>query len=274
MTRAAPRNTASRRAAPPAPASAKPAAPADDRQFVTALARGLDVLRCFGNGARELSPAEIAALTGLPQPTTWRLCRTLSELGYLTRIKGSEKLRAGLAVLPLGQAVLKELPVLKVLAPGLRKLEQTFDGAISVAGRDGFDMIFLERLQGTAFVTDERVGTRVPVARSSLGWAHLAGLDDDARAALIAALDRADPKTWRAVRAPFADALALYRKHGYVVSTGMLHPQINAAAVPLTLPDGEVLALSCGGLANHFTPERLKQAGTALAKLAKTAAPK
>lgn len=274
MTRAAPRNTASRRAAPPAPASAKPAAPADDRQFVTALARGLDVLRCFGNGARELSPAEIAALTGLPQPTTWRLCRTLSELGYLTRIKGSEKLRAGLAVLPLGQAVLKELPVLKVLAPGLRKLEQTFDGAISVAGRDGFDMIFLERLQGTAFVTDERVGTRVPVARSSLGWAHLAGLDDDARTALIAALDRADPKTWRKVRAPFADALALYRKHGYVVSIGMLHPQINAAAVPLTLPDGEVLALSCGGLANHFTPERLKQAGTALAKLAKTAAPK
>jgi DNA-binding IclR family transcriptional regulator len=253
-------------------AAKPPRAPAGDRQFVTALARGLTVLRCFGNGPRELSPAEIAAMTGLPQPTVWRLCRTLAELGFLTRMKGSDKLRAGLRVLPLGHAALAELPILPALRPALLKLESSFDGAVSVAARDGLDMIFLERLQGSAFVTDQRIGTRVPIARSSLGWAHLAGLPPAAREALIHDIERHDPEAWRRSRTGFSDAFAVYRKQGYVISAGTLHPQINAAAVPLPLPDGEILAISCGGLATHFTPERLKQAGTALAKLAKAAA--
>ena len=44
-----------------------------DRQFVTALARGLEILRCFSRKDRELGNGDIAARTGLPRPTVTRL---------------------------------------------------------------------------------------------------------------------------------------------------------------------------------------------------------
>ena len=53
----------------------------EDRQFVTALSRGLEVLRCFTAERVELGTTEIARLTSMPQPTVWRLCYTLSKLG-------------------------------------------------------------------------------------------------------------------------------------------------------------------------------------------------
>ena len=52
--------------------------------LVTALLRGLAVLRCFDHGRERLGSSEIARMTGLPQPTVWRLCKTLEHGGYLT----------------------------------------------------------------------------------------------------------------------------------------------------------------------------------------------
>ena len=56
---------------------------APDRQFVVALSRGLDVLRCFRASDPMLGNQEIAARTGLPKPTVSRLTHTLTRLGYL-----------------------------------------------------------------------------------------------------------------------------------------------------------------------------------------------
>ena len=50
-----------------------------DRQFVTALARGLDILRAFHAGEGMLGNQEIAHRTGLPKPTVARLTHTLTE---------------------------------------------------------------------------------------------------------------------------------------------------------------------------------------------------
>ena len=46
-----------------------------DRQFVTALARGLDILRAFHAGEGMLGNQEIAHRTGLPKPTVARRSR-------------------------------------------------------------------------------------------------------------------------------------------------------------------------------------------------------
>src|SRR5207248_4792110 len=50
-----------------------------DRKFVTALGRGLDVLRCFGPRDRWLANQDIAARTGLARPTVSRLVYTLTQ---------------------------------------------------------------------------------------------------------------------------------------------------------------------------------------------------
>ena len=76
---------------------------AEDRQFVTALARGLEVLRCFSAETPELGSREIARRIGLSQSTIWRLCHTLSQLGYLVPGTAPGKLRVGRRRSPWGR---------------------------------------------------------------------------------------------------------------------------------------------------------------------------
>jgi DNA-binding MarR family transcriptional regulator len=58
--------------------------PSDDRQFVSALARGLRVLRVFASAHETLSNRALADRTALSKPTISRLTYTLSRLGYLS----------------------------------------------------------------------------------------------------------------------------------------------------------------------------------------------
>ncbi len=51
-----------------------------DRQFVTALARGLELLRCFSPRESVLSNQELARKANLPRPTVSRLTYTLTRL--------------------------------------------------------------------------------------------------------------------------------------------------------------------------------------------------
>ena len=52
--------------------------------FVESLARGLDVLACFGTDHRTMTLTEVATAADLARPTARRLLLTLEELGYVT----------------------------------------------------------------------------------------------------------------------------------------------------------------------------------------------
>ena len=73
----------------------------EDRDFVTALARGIQVLQCFTAEHPELGTTQIAAKVKLPQSTVWRLCYTLQQVGLLVPGREADKLRAGPGVLTL-----------------------------------------------------------------------------------------------------------------------------------------------------------------------------
>jgi IclR family pca regulon transcriptional regulator len=55
----------------------------DAPDFVTALARGLSVIRCFGKDAVNLTLSEVAERTGLTRPTARRFLLTLEAIGYV-----------------------------------------------------------------------------------------------------------------------------------------------------------------------------------------------
>ena len=77
-----------------------------DRKFVSALARGLEVLRCFRPGEASLSNNDISERTGLPKPTVTRLTHTLRKLGYLVYSEKTGNYQLGSGVLSLGYGVL------------------------------------------------------------------------------------------------------------------------------------------------------------------------
>lgn len=254
------------------PVPAQPTEPAirKDRQFVTALARGLTVLRSFSERQSELGTADIAKLTKLPHTTVWRICSTLIDLGYLIRIGGTEKLRVGLPILRFGDAALRDQSeIIERLRPHMDRLESETDGALTLAAPAFPFMVCLERYQGSAvFVADTRIGTLIPLPKSSLGWAYMAGLGAGERELLIRKMEEMRLPAWQQFGSRFAPAYAGFMKTGYLVSVGTLHPSLNAVAIPLMTDKGELLSLSCGGLASTFGEKLLHKIGPMLVDVA------
>src|SRR2546426_12667130 len=82
-----------------------------DRKFVTALGRGLGVLRCFGPRDRWLANQEIAASTGLAKPTVSRLVYTLTQLGFLRHAQSPRRYALGSAAVSLGYSALTQIDI-------------------------------------------------------------------------------------------------------------------------------------------------------------------
>ena len=245
--------------APAVPVDEVDAGEAKDRQFVTALARGLQILSCFGTSRSEIGGTQLAAMTGLPQPTVWRLCHTMQQLGFLTSA-GGDKLRPGLPLLKLGRAALASIPLAEVARPRMQALANRFGSASGLAARDGARMVFVQRcLSDAARVMNLRVGARLPLATSSVGWGLLAGFPAAEREALVAQYAAADPR-WPEVAGPFAAAMANYEKTGFILNIGVFRPGYNGAAVPILDAAGRpAFALSCAGGSNSHTPALLRR---------------
>lgn len=225
-----------------------------DRQFVTALARGLGILGCFHQARPRLSVSEIAAELALPQPTAWRLCQTMLSLGYLTADE-TGKFRPALAVLRLGYATLSELPLAELARPYLQDLADAVGGAAGMAVRDGHDMRFIQRSESASqLVLNLRVGSRVPIATSAMGWAYLAGLPEAEWDAATGA-----PIAWAAAKPAFRAALAEFTTQGFIINPGVLHPGYTTAAVCVVGADGlPALTLNCGAAASVVSADQLR----------------
>lgn len=244
-----------------------------DRHFVTALARGFDIMRCFTAQRARLGTSEIAHITGLPQPTVWRLCHTLTKLGYLVPTQENDKLRVGAPVLALGFAALAELDYVQVARPHMQELANRFQAAVAIAERHQHSMIYLERCQGPSILLmNLQVGSRIPIYSSAVGWAYLAALDSAERQQVLDELKVLSGDNWSTHKAHIDHALNGYAEHGFVVNCGIQHPDVNAAAVPVRSADGRtILSLNCGGWNSVVTRTILnKEVGPALLKLQRT----
>jgi DNA-binding IclR family transcriptional regulator len=231
---------------------------AKDRQFVTALARGLQILGCFSSAHPEWSGTEIAALLGLPQPTVWRLCRTMMKLGYLAA-DGEDRLRPALPALRLGYTLLSNMTIGELARPHLQELAEEVGGAAGLAVRDGSDMRFIERCESDSqLLMSLRVGSRVPIATSAMGWAYLAGLPHDERDAVIEEV-KPNQQIWKKAEGPLRSALKSFERDGFILNEGVLHPGYVTVAAPVIGRNGlPAFAVNCGGAISAVKPGTLK----------------
>lgn len=241
-----------------------------DRQYVTALARGLQILRCFSAENPTLGTSEIARITGLAQPTVWRLCYTLIQEGYLVQLDRKDKLRPGIPVLGLGFSAISSIPVGDLARSKMQSIAEKYQGAVSLGARDGTSMVYLQRCQGSEIILrDMAVGSRVPLLTSVTGWAWLAAQSPTSRESALAELRRNEPELLANVMPKFAQALQSFEKTGFIINRGALHPQINGVGVPILSADGRTqLAISSGGISQLFDDQKLMQIGAELKELA------
>lgn len=211
--------------------------------FITALARGLEVLRCFRPGVAALGNLDLARLTGLPKPTISRITYTLTELGYLRYHPDTGKYSPGYGVLALGFGLLAGLEVRELAKASMSDLARETGGAVALGAFDGDAMTYVEAIHGSsALYLRLPVGYRASLD-SAMGRAYLASLPAAACADVLERLGPAAPAA-----AAIERARAELRDTGCCFAIGEWQSGINAVAVPFTSVTGEgVFVMSCGG---------------------------
>ncbi|HCE6769633.1 TPA: IclR family transcriptional regulator [Pseudomonas aeruginosa] len=230
-----------------------------DRQFVTALARGLELLRCFTPRESLLGNQELAKKTGLPKPTVSRLTHTLTRLGYLRHLPHSGKYQLEVGVMSFGYAMLSNLSIRALARPLMEEMAGYAKAAVAMAARDRLSMVYLDVVHGEANLTMRRqVGSHLSLHRSAIGRACLAAMPEDEREFILGHIRKRHSEDWSEVRKGLERAFRDYADYGFCLSLGEWQRDVNAVGVALHHESHGLLAFNCGGPSFHLKREKLE----------------
>lgn len=231
----------------------------NDRQYITALARGLELLRCFTPKNQHLGNQELSLMTGLPKPTITRLTHTLSRLGYLKQVPHSTKFQLSIGVLSFGYSLLSNISIRSIVLPYMTELADYAQASVAMATRDRLNMIYLDVVQGKGSMTMQRqVGTYLPIHLSSIGRACLATIPEDEREFLLNAIRAKHKDQWITIKHALDQSFKDYQDFGYCFSVGDWHKDVNSVAVPFYHEQHGLLVFNCGGPSFILKREKLE----------------
>ncbi len=219
---------------------------APDRDFVTALARGLEVINCFRSDSPELTLSEVAQRTGLNVATVRRSLFTLQQLGYVKRRE--RRFLLGPKVLTLGASYLESMNLKEVAQHFLVELVDRFHDAASLTVLDRLEVVYIAHVPSDQRVRLGRsVGSRLPAHATSTGIVLLANGPGSQREELLTATPlptytSRTPTTREQLEDYFSRALS----DDYVVAADTIEYGAIAIAVPVRDRQGRVIAaLNC-----------------------------
>ncbi|MCQ8242199.1 IclR family transcriptional regulator domain-containing protein [Rhizosaccharibacter radicis] len=224
------------------------------RDFVTALARGLDVLQVCAAHPDGVTLSDVARQTGLPRASVRRSLLTLCATGYLVADGRAFVLTP--KVLSFSAAIANST-LARLAQPVLDGLNRQFGESFSLATLDGTDVLYVARSEARRiFSLNLSVGSRLPAYCTSMGRVLLAGL---AAEALERALPRELPaRTPRTItdRQELLRALDEVRRVGFCLLDQELELGLRSLAVPLIDTNGHVVAALNVGVQAAQMPAR------------------
>lgn len=215
---------------------------AGDPEFMTSLARGLAVLRCFAEQERPMTIAQAARLTSLSRPAVRRCLLTLAKLGYVVQDGSNYMLRP--KVMSLGYAYLSSTPLAVRAQPLLDQIRDELSESCSLGVIDEDQVTYIARAEVSRIMSIAlRVGSRLPLYATSMGRVLLAGMAREDRAAYLRRTDL-QPCTPCTETHP-ANLMALCDKvaeDGHAIVDQELEAGLRSIAVPVKSLTGSVVA--------------------------------
>jgi IclR family pca regulon transcriptional regulator len=212
------------------------------RDFVTALARGLEVLLACGARGRGMTLAETADLVGLSRATVRRSLLTFVELGYAET--DGRLFRLTPKVLALSAAYLGSTPLPRVAQPVLERLSTALGESCSISVLDGAEIVYVARAQASRILAEElAIGSRLPAWPTAMGRVLLSARPEGAVAKLLAQVPPVR-HTERTVTDPSAlrALLEQVRAEGYCIVDQELEEGLRSIATAVRSASGAVVA--------------------------------
>lgn len=213
-----------------------------DRDFVGALATGLEVLQAFDSEYPRMTLTEVAARTSMDRAKARRFLLTLHALGFVKR--NGRQFELTPRVLQLGYAYQSSNQYRTVIQQYLEDITAELGESSSLAVLDGDDVVYVVRsaARHRLMAITLSVGTRLPAAYTSMGRVLLAQLPEPER---LAFLDRVQPERFTEAsiidKAALGEAIDKAGEQGYAIVDEELDSGLRSVAVPVFSGSGELL---------------------------------
>ena len=228
-----------------------------NRDYVNALARGLEVIRAFTRTTPSMTLADIARTTGMNRATVRRFLLTLVAEGYAQTDGKQFALKP--KVLELGYAALSSMKFLDVVQPAVVRLAEELGESCFAAILDGEDVVYIATATppGRLINIGLSVGSRSPAHCVSTGRILLAALPERARLKYLdtATLHKLTPNTVTS-KVKLRALIEETSVKGWSVCDQELEIGLRSISVPIRDQSGKVLAaLNVACPSSRITPE-------------------
>lgn len=231
---------------------------------VRSVVRAISVLSAFED-AEQLSLAELAAHTGLPKPTVFRLAMTLENAGLLTRLPEGHMFALGTRLVSVARLVLSRgLPA--IARPRMEALARAFGHTVNLAVLDGDEMLFIDVIESRSSLRMvSGVGAREPFHATAVGKAVAAQLDPSDFEALLSRRPlRAITHNTVTSRAQLEADLSKIRARGYATDRGESFAGAHCVAAAIVGRHGVVGGISISAAADQLLEDDFALVGAAV----------
>jgi IclR family pca regulon transcriptional regulator len=237
-----------------------------DRNYVTSIAKGMNVFSFIVNSNRAVGITQIARALNLSIGTVQRVTNTLQKLGYLRKDENKQGYILGHKAWGLGLAIIKDIDLKHITHPYLEGLSREIGETVNLAMLEGTEIVYLDRIKTEQIINiNLSVGSRLPLYCTSMGKSLLAFLPKDE---LFELLDKIDikPITPHTItdKGRLLEELQKVRQRGFSVNNRELDIGLRSVAAPVRDESGRVIAaVNIAVPSSRITFEELK---TRLAK--------
>ena len=203
----------------------------EDRQFVTALGRGLSLLAAFEDND-ELSHQQLCQMSRLPKATVTRLIYTLTTLGFL-RITANKQYQLASSAVRLSASAWNRHDLVAIAEPLLRQFAIENEVSVNLATEVEGEMRYLACHRSPARLSvNLQVGSAVPIASTAIGRAFYAMSSANKKSVIDNNLqEQLSNADYEQAQTMLSNAESYYEAHGYTLSDGEFSPDILAVAV-------------------------------------------
>jgi IclR family pca regulon transcriptional regulator len=210
---------------------------------MASLARGLVVIQAFTPQMPQMTISQLSLRTGLSRAAVRRCLYTLCKLGFAGADE-SQRYSLRPKMLTLANTYTASSTLANAAQPILERMSAIHHESFSVATLDGDDIVYISRSSVNRVMSvDLHIGSRLPAFCTSMGRVLLAYLPQDQLEQYLSRLVLT-PYTPRTINSVEKLRLALrnVRRNGYAICDQEYEVGLRSLAVPVTAPNGRVVA--------------------------------
>lgn len=227
--------------------------------YVSSLARGLEVIRAFTRSKPSMTLSEVADRTDMHRAAARRFLLTLVREGYVETDGKYFRLRA--KILELGFSALASMDLWEIAQPVLNDLSEKLSESCFAAVLDGTSAVYVARAASRRVMNvGINVGNRAPAHAVSTGRVLLSGLSEQELDNYIASakLEKFTPNTVTS-KVKLRGIVEETRRLGWSIVDQELEIGLRAISVPIRDRSGTVrAALNVCCPSARVTPEDMR----------------